>query len=87
MRGSGTNELKVRVPQTSSHPSWDDLSSEVQCQLNMEGLYFHPIPFHFIPALERGKRFELVDRACHTYMYFAMFQKAPEAGNIICIFL
>ena len=38
-RGSGTNELKVRVPQTSSHPSWDVLSSEVQCRLNMEGLY------------------------------------------------
>ena len=51
----GTNKLKVCVPQTSSHPSWDVLSSEVQCRLNMEGLYSHAIPFHFIPALGRGK--------------------------------
>ena len=44
-RGSGTNELKVRVPQTSSHPSWDVLSSEVQCRLNMEGLYLEILLF------------------------------------------
>ena len=54
-------------------PSWDVLSSEIQCRLNMEGLYSHPIPFHFIPALGRGKFLEWVDRTCHTYMYMYMF--------------
>ena len=36
---------EVRVPQTSSHPSWDVLSSEVQCRLNMEGLYLEILLF------------------------------------------
>ena len=30
-------QTESSVPQTSSHPSWDVLSSEVQCRLNMEG--------------------------------------------------
>jgi len=66
-RGSGTNELKVPVPQTSSHPSWDVLSSEVQYRLNMEGLYLEILLF------QNGLRFlseELSDEGVSVGRYF-----------------
>ena len=39
-RRSGKNELKVHVPQASSNPSWDFLSSEAPCRPSVKGLYW-----------------------------------------------
>ena len=68
---SGTNKLKVCVPQTSSNPSWDFLLAEDRCRLIVQGLYSNPIPFHFIPALGRVKGFWLGWQSLlyiHTYV-------------------
>ena len=44
-RRSGTNELEVCVPQTSSNPFWDFLSSEARCRPSMKGLYWEILLF------------------------------------------
>ena len=44
-RRSGTNKLKVNVPQTSSNPCWDFSSSEALCRPSMKGLYWEVLLF------------------------------------------
>ena len=68
--------VKVHVPQASSNPSWDFLLSEAWCWPSAKGLYSHPIPFHFIPALGRGKCFWVDWQSLfYIHIYVVWFSK------------